>query len=78
MYGRIVERSTLLEVISILPPGRERSKASLRMETAVGLEKIITFLLEDELISLGVICSKVNDWCVYTVVDRRPEPGPLS
>ena len=40
-------------------------------ETAVGLEKVVPFLLEDELISLGAVFSKVKDWGVHTVVDGQ-------
>lgn len=37
-------------------------------ETAVGLEKVVPFLVEDELLSLGGVFSKVKDWGVHTVV----------
>jgi putative intracellular protease/amidase len=40
-------------------------------EVAVGLEKVVPFLVEDELISLGAIFSKVKDWGVHTVVDGQ-------
>jgi putative intracellular protease/amidase len=40
-------------------------------EAAVGLEKIVPFLVEDELISLGAVFSKVKDWGVHTVVDGQ-------
>lgn len=40
-------------------------------ETAVGLEKVVPFLLEDRLISLGAVFSKVKDWGVHTVVDGQ-------
>lgn len=40
-------------------------------EAAVGLEKVVPFLVEDELLSLGAVFSKVKDWGVHTVVDGR-------
>ncbi|TDR93968.1 type 1 glutamine amidotransferase domain-containing protein [Enterovirga rhinocerotis] len=40
-------------------------------EKAVGLEEVVPFLVEDELVSLGAIFSKVKDWGVQTVVDGR-------
>lgn len=40
-------------------------------EEAVGLTEIVPFLVEDELLSLGAIFSKVKDWGVHTVVDGR-------
>ncbi|MFD1330388.1 type 1 glutamine amidotransferase domain-containing protein [Methylopila musalis] len=41
-------------------------------EAAVGLEKVVPFLVEDELLGLGAIFSRVKDWGSHTVVD-----GPL-
>jgi putative intracellular protease/amidase len=38
-------------------------------EEEVGLTKIVPFLVEDELMSLGAIFSKVKNWGVYTVTD---------
>jgi putative intracellular protease/amidase len=40
-------------------------------EEAVGLTKIVPFLVEDEMLRLGATFSKVKDWGVYTVVDGR-------
>jgi putative intracellular protease/amidase len=40
-------------------------------EAAVGLTDIVPFLVEDELISLGAVFSKVKDWGVHTVWDGR-------
>ncbi|WP_185984489.1 type 1 glutamine amidotransferase domain-containing protein [Aureimonas mangrovi] len=40
-------------------------------EEAVGLAKVVPFLVEDELISLGAVFSKVKDWGVHTVVDGQ-------
>lgn len=40
-------------------------------EEAVGLTKVVPFLVEDELIHLGAIFSKVEDWGVHTVVDGQ-------
>ncbi len=40
-------------------------------EEAVDLTKIVPFLVEDEMLKLGAIFSKVKDWGVHTVVDGR-------
>lgn len=40
-------------------------------EEAVGLTKVVPFLVEDELIGLGAVFSKVKDWGVHTVVDGQ-------
>src|SRR5580692_5213005 len=40
-------------------------------EADVGLTKIVPFLVEDELLSLGAIFSKVKNWGVYTVADGQ-------
>lgn len=40
-------------------------------EDAVGLTKVVPFLVEDELISLGAVFSKVKDWGVHSVVDGK-------
>lgn len=40
-------------------------------EEGVGLTKVVPFLVEDELISLGAVFSKVKDWGVHTVVDGQ-------
>ncbi|ORE93331.1 hypothetical protein ATO4_16330, partial [Aurantimonas sp. 22II-16-19i] len=40
-------------------------------EAAVGLTKVVPFLVEDELLSLGAVYSKVKDWGVHTVVEGK-------
>lgn len=40
-------------------------------EEAVGLTKVVPFLVEDELIGLGAVFSKIKDWGVHTVVDGQ-------
>jgi putative intracellular protease/amidase len=40
-------------------------------EADVGLTKVVPFLVEDELMSLGAIFSKVKNWGVYTVTDGQ-------
>lgn len=40
-------------------------------EEAVGLTKVVPFLVEDELIGLGAVFSKVKDWGVHTVIDGQ-------
>ena len=40
-------------------------------EAAVGLTEVVPFLVEDELLDLGAVFSKVKDWGVHAVVDGR-------
>ncbi|MGO4737058.1 type 1 glutamine amidotransferase domain-containing protein [Bosea sp. 2KB_26] len=40
-------------------------------EEAVGLTQVVPFLVEDELVRLGAVFSKVEDWGVNTVVDGQ-------
>jgi putative intracellular protease/amidase len=40
-------------------------------EEAVGLTQVVPFLVENELINLGAVFSKVKDWGVHTVVDGQ-------
>lgn len=40
-------------------------------EKSVGLIEVVPFLVEDELITLGAIFSKVKDWGVHTVLDGQ-------
>jgi putative intracellular protease/amidase len=40
-------------------------------EEEVGLTKVVPFLVEDELMRLGAIFSKVKDWGVHTVKDGQ-------
>ncbi len=40
-------------------------------EEAVGLTKVVPFLVEDELMSLGAVFSKVKNWGVHTVADGQ-------
>ena len=40
-------------------------------EEAVGLTKVVPFLVEDELMNLGATFSKVKNWGVHTVADGR-------
>lgn len=40
-------------------------------EEEVGLTKVVPFLVEDELMSLGATFSKVKSWGVHTVIDGR-------
>ena len=44
-------------------------------EAAVELTDVVPFLVEDELISLGAVYSKGEDWGVHTVVDGRLVTG---
>ena len=40
-------------------------------EEAVGLTKVVPFLVEDEMMNLGAAFSKVKDWGVHTVADGQ-------
>lgn len=40
-------------------------------EESVGLTKVVPFLVEDELINLGAIFSKVKNWGAHTVADGQ-------
>src|ERR1700722_19658531 len=40
-------------------------------EEAVGLTKVVPFLVEDEMMSLGATFSKVKNWGVHTVADGQ-------
>jgi len=40
-------------------------------EDEVGLTKVVPFLVEDELMSLGATFSKVKNWGVHTVADGQ-------
>ena len=40
-------------------------------EEAVGLTDVVPFLVENELIGLGAVFSRVKDWGVHTVVDGQ-------
>src|SRR5262250_2171621 len=40
-------------------------------EEAVGLTKVVPFLVEDELMSLGATFSKVKNWGVHTIADGQ-------
>ena len=46
-------------------------------EADVGLTKVVPFLVEDELLGLGAIFSKVKDWGVYTVADGQLITGRI-
>lgn len=51
--------------------GRHLTGFTNTEEEAVGLSKVVPFLVEDELISKGAVFSKVKDWGVHTVIDGR-------
>jgi putative intracellular protease/amidase len=40
-------------------------------EEEVGLTKVVPFLVEDELMSLGATFSKVKNWNVHTIADGQ-------
>ncbi|PDT04800.1 type 1 glutamine amidotransferase domain-containing protein [Rhizobium chutanense] len=54
-----------------LVQGRSLTGFTNSEEEAVGLTKVVPFLVEDELIGLGALFSKVQDWGVHTVVDGQ-------
>jgi putative intracellular protease/amidase len=51
--------------------GRSLTGFTNTEEAAVGLDKVVPFLVEDELVGLGAVFSKVEDWGVHTVVDGK-------
>lgn len=51
--------------------GRQLTGFTNGEEEGVGLTKVVPFLVEDELLSLGAIFSKVKDWGVHTVSDGQ-------
>lgn len=51
--------------------GRKVTGFTNSEEAAVGLTEVVPFLVEDELLNLGAVFSKVKDWGVHTVVDGR-------
>jgi putative intracellular protease/amidase len=51
--------------------GRQVTGFTNGEEEGVGLTKVVPFLVEDELLKLGAIFSKVKDWGVHTVVDGK-------
>src|SRR5262247_4853282 len=52
-----------------LVEGKNVTGFSNSEEEAVGLTKVVPFLVEDELLNLGAIFSKVKNWGVYVVTD---------
>jgi cyclic-di-GMP-binding biofilm dispersal mediator protein len=56
---------------SPLVQGRRVTGFTNTEEEAVGLTKVVPFLVEDELVLLGANFSKVEDWGVHTVVDGQ-------
>ena len=52
-----------------LVDGRKLTGFTNGEEAAVGLTKIVPFLVEDELLRLGCVYCKVKNWGVYTVKD---------
>ena len=46
-------------------------------EDAVELTKVVPFLVEDEMLRLGAIFSKVKNWGVHTVVDGQLITGQI-
>ena len=54
-----------------LVQGRNVTGFTNTEEEAVDLTNVVPFLLEDELIGLGAVFSRVKDWGVHTVVDGQ-------
>jgi putative intracellular protease/amidase len=54
-----------------LVQGKEVTGFTNGEEEAVGLTKVVPFLVEDELLKLGATFSKVKNWGVYTVTDGQ-------
>lgn len=65
-----------------LVQGRRVTGFTNSEEEAVGLTRVVPFLVEDELVRLGATFSKGGDWGVHTVVDGQlitgQNPGSSS
>ena len=55
----------------LLVRGKNVTGFTNREEEEVGLTKVVPFLVEDELMSLGATFSKLKNWGVHTVADRQ-------
>jgi len=53
----------------LLVQGKEVTGFTNGEEEAVGLTKVVPFLVEDEMLKLGAVFSKVKDWGVHVVSD---------
>ncbi|HBP30732.1 MAG TPA: type 1 glutamine amidotransferase domain-containing protein [Advenella kashmirensis] len=51
--------------------GRHLTGFTNREEESVGLAQVVPFLVEDELVNLGAIFSRVKDWGAHTVLDGQ-------
>ena len=49
--------------------GKEVTGFTNGEEEAVGLTKVVPFLVEDEMLKLGAVFSKIADWGVHVVSD---------
>src|ERR1700710_1660021 len=58
-----------------LVQGKEVTGFTNGEEEAVGLTKIVPFLVEDEMMKLGATFSKVKNWGVHTVADGQVFAG---
>ena len=52
-----------------LAEGREVTGFTNGEEEAVGLTKVVPFLVEDEMLKLGAVFSKKSNWAVHVVSD---------
>jgi len=51
--------------------GRQVTGFTNSEEEAVGLTKVVPFLVEDELVGLGAVFSRIKDWGSHTVIDGQ-------
>ena len=51
--------------------GRQVTGFTNSEEEAVGLTKVVPFLVEEELIGLGAVFSRIKDWGSHTVIDGQ-------
>jgi putative intracellular protease/amidase len=58
-----------------LVQGRQVTGFTNGEEAEVGLTKVVPFLVEDELMSLGATFCKVKNWGVHTVADGQLVTG---
>ena len=58
-------------MVRCLVDGIDRDRIHRGEEEAVGLTKVVPFLVEDEMMNLGATFYKVKDWGVHTVADGQ-------
>ena len=70
-HGVALLRYTRLTTGEYLVTGKTVTGFTNGEEEDVGLTKVVPFLVEDELMSLGATFSKVKNWGVHTIADGQ-------